>query len=147
VGKTGAGKTTFLNLLMRFCDPTKSEILLAWLREFVNDPNILRRYLSAADMYVLPSRHEGCPVALMEAMACSLPVVAAAATGVQDIVQSGEHPGGLVVARNDSGALATALGHLLDDELKRLEFGSCAPDNEQNPVFRSKPSADSFAIS
>jgi glycosyltransferase involved in cell wall biosynthesis len=97
-----------------------------WVREFVNNRSDLRRYLSAADVYLLPSRHEGFPVALMEAMACSLPVVAAAAPGVPDILADGEASGGLLVARNDAGALATALGYLLDDESRRLEFGSRA---------------------
>jgi glycosyltransferase involved in cell wall biosynthesis len=97
-----------------------------WIREFVNNRHNLRRYLSAADVYVFPSRHEGYPVALMEAMACSLPVVAAAAPGVADIVEDGEASGGLIVARNDAGALAMALDYLLDDESTRLGFGSRA---------------------
>src|SRR5437899_12108387 len=41
---------------------------------------------SSADVYAFASRHEGLPVALIEAMACQLPVVATDAQGVPDIL-------------------------------------------------------------
>lgn len=91
-----------------------------WLDEFVSDRERLRRYLAAADVYAFPSRHEGFPVAPVEAMACGLPVVAAAADGVPDIFADGEHHGGLLVPTGDAGAFAQALGRLIDDlELRR----------------------------
>jgi starch synthase len=83
------------------------------------DRGVLARHLSAADVYVLPSRQEGSPVALLEAMALGLPVVAADASGVADILPEGERSGGIVVPRDDPEALARALSDLLRDASSR----------------------------
>ena len=96
---------------------------LTWVDRFDHERVTIQRYLSAADVYTLPSRHEGFPVAPIEAMACGLPVVAADAPGVQDILENGEASGGLIVQRGDAGALAQALGRLLDDKAWALELG------------------------
>jgi starch synthase len=62
-------------------------------------------------------------VALIEAMSCGLPVVAAAAPGVTDILEGGEEAGGLVVSCGDAEALAQALGRLLGDDVLSRELG------------------------
>jgi glycosyltransferase involved in cell wall biosynthesis len=94
-----------------------------WIDEYVLDRERMRRYLSAADVYVLPSRWEGFPVAPVEAMACGLPVLAADAPGVREIFPAGEESGGIVVPTGDAAALAAALEGLLTDAPKRAELG------------------------
>ncbi|MDZ8223209.1 MULTISPECIES: glycosyltransferase family 4 protein [unclassified Nostoc] len=97
-----------------------------WVDEYVRDRTVIQRYLSAADVYTLPSRHEGFPVALIEAMSCSLPVVATDAPGVPDILEGGEASGGLVVPRGDAMALALTLGRILDNQAWGRELGKLA---------------------
>ncbi|MUH01593.1 glycosyltransferase [Scytonema sp. UIC 10036] len=97
-----------------------------WRDEFVNSRDILRLYLSAADVYTLSSRQEGFPIAPLEAMACGLPVVAADAPGVPDILEGGEVSGGFVVPREDIKALTETLGKILDDEAWGRELGKRA---------------------
>lgn len=99
---------------------------VVWIDEYVLDRSIMRQYLSAADVYILPSRHEGFPVAPLEAMACGLPVVATDAPGVPDILAGGEISGGLVVPREDATALAQALMQVLDRADWRHELGQRA---------------------
>ena len=94
-----------------------------WIDHFVHDRALLRTYLSAADVYSMPSRGEAFPVAPIEAMACGLPVVAADANGIPDILGGGDASGGLIVPSNDSEALAMALGQILDNEQWSRELG------------------------
>ncbi|MGH7807739.1 MAG: glycosyltransferase family 4 protein, partial [Thermodesulfobacteriota bacterium] len=96
---------------------------VTWVDKYLIDRGAIRRYLSAADIYTLPSRHEGFPVAPIEAMACGLPVVAADAPGVPDILEDGEISGGIVVPRIDAKALALALGRILDDMVWARKLG------------------------
>jgi glycosyltransferase involved in cell wall biosynthesis len=99
---------------------------VVWLNEYVLDQSLIRRYLSAADVYAFPSRGEGFPVAPLEAMACSLPVVAAEAQGIPDIFECGEASGGLLVPCNNAVALALALGRVLDNPTWGRELGQLA---------------------
>jgi len=97
-----------------------------WIDEYVLDKAAIRRYLSAGDVYVLPSRWEGFPVAPLEAMACGLPVVAASAPGIEDIFDRGEQSGGLVVPAEDAEELARCLNRLLGDEAEARLLGERA---------------------
>jgi starch synthase len=86
------------------------------------DRAALRSALSAADVYAFPSRREGFAVAPLEAMACSLPVVASDATGMEDVIGAT----GVLVPRGDAPALARALLRLLEDDDLRLRLGRAA---------------------
>jgi glycosyltransferase involved in cell wall biosynthesis len=99
---------------------------IRWRDEYVADRAELVTYQAAADVFVLPSRHEGFPVAPIEAMAIGLPVVAADAPGVADILSEGRRSGGIVVPREDPGALADALLELVDDRELAAELGAHA---------------------
>ena len=86
----------------------------------------MRRWLSAADVYLITSRTEGMPVAPLEAMACGLPVVSSDAHGLPDIFAAGEEHGGIVTAREDVGAIVTALERLACDPDLRSRLGHAA---------------------
>jgi len=53
------------------------------------DVGELRELLLASDIFVLPSRFEAMPTALLEAMACGKPVIASNIKGIRDLVQTG----------------------------------------------------------
>ena len=63
--------------------------------------------------HVLPSRSEGCPMAILEAMARGVPNVATRVPGITELIQHGRS--GLLVPLNDPPALAAAIERLLDD--------------------------------
>ncbi len=70
------------------------------------------RLLAAFDGFVLSSRTEGTPIALFEAMAAGVPIVATGVGGVPDVLEGGV---ALVVPPADPGALAEGIGLLLAD--------------------------------
>lgn len=84
--------------------------------------------LAEADLFVLPSviapsgQMEGIPVALMEAMASGLAVVATRISGIPELVEHGRN--GLLVEPEDEHALAAALLTLCSDPVLRERLGS-----------------------
>lgn len=77
--------------------------------------------LAQSDVLVLPSFAEGVPVALMEAMVSTRPVIATRVGGVQELVEDGVS--GHVVAPGDVTALSEAIGNLAIDPNQRRHMG------------------------
>lgn len=84
-------------------------------------------HLQRASLFVLPSRVEGFPLALCEALACGLTAVATdCAGGVRDIIRNGVN--GVLVPVDDAAALAGELSRLMGDELERQRLSARAPE-------------------
>ncbi len=80
--------------------------------------------LLAASVYAQPSRWEGMPNALLEAMAQGLPCVATRVSGAEDVIESGVS--GLLVPPQDHEALAAAILRLLRDTPFAARCGAAA---------------------
>jgi glycosyltransferase involved in cell wall biosynthesis len=76
------------------------------------------------DIFVLPSRSEGLPNALMEAMACGCCVIASRVGGISELVRHEET--GLLFDPGDAGQLAGALGRLIENAPLRNEMAAAA---------------------
>jgi len=92
---------------------------LAWLPGARDDvPELLR----TMDVFVLPSQAEGISNTILEAMACSLPVVATEVGGNAELVVEGET--GRRVPASDPQALAAAMRELIDDPKRMSAYGA-----------------------
>ena len=78
--------------------------------QFVGQIEDMGGLLAAADAVLLPSRWEGLPLVLLEAMARARPIVASAVGGVADVIEDGVN--GTLVPPGDASALAAALTQL-----------------------------------
>ncbi len=93
-------------------------------------PESVRAAMAAAQVFCLPSRRdrqgdqEGLPVALMEAAAMGLPIVASVNSGSLELVDDGES--GLLVREGDAVGLAAALARLAGDAALRRRLGAGA---------------------
>jgi glycosyltransferase involved in cell wall biosynthesis len=82
----------------------------------------VREILPAFDVFALPSRFEGLPVAILEAMACGVPVVATAVNSVPDVVVPGRT--GLLVPPRRPEFLAAAIAHLLEHPVEAARLAA-----------------------
>ena len=88
---------------------------------FLGFRNDITCLLNTLDLFVLPSVSEGLPNVVLEAMACSLPVVATSVGGVPEILANKQN--GILVPPRDPMAIATAILELLDNRERRVSIG------------------------
>jgi glycosyltransferase involved in cell wall biosynthesis len=91
---------------------------------FLGERPDVERLLPGMDVFVLPSREEGIPNALLEAMAAGRPAVATAVGGTPEVMRDGET--GWLVPPRDSAALAEALEAALRDPAEASRRGAAA---------------------
>lgn len=89
-------------------------VITGWLRE-------ARAQLNGFDVFALPSRWEGMPLGILEAMHAGLPVLAADVGSVAEVVQDAQS--GFLVPSDDVEALADRLARLLADSELRARMG------------------------
>jgi glycosyltransferase involved in cell wall biosynthesis len=85
---------------------------------------MLKEAYGTCDMFVLPSVWEVLPIAILEAMSSSRPVVCTSAGGDAELVEDGLN--GFVVPMRDPKALADKINELLDDPGKRARMGAAS---------------------
>ncbi len=90
--------------------------------DWLGETSEIWKHYATASIFVLPSRHEGTPNALLEAMSAGLPaIVTQASPGPLELVEDGVN--GLVVPVDDPMALAAALRTLIGDSALRARQG------------------------
>jgi glycosyltransferase involved in cell wall biosynthesis len=96
------------------------------------------QFLSASDIYISSSNREGLPLAVLEAMAAGLPIIATDAGGVRDL--AGEN--GILIPCNDVQALFTAMKELRDN--KELCFAKGRKSLEMVKAYSSMDMAKNY---
>jgi glycosyltransferase involved in cell wall biosynthesis len=81
-------------------------------------------YYRCADLFVLPSRNEGLPNVVLEAMSCGLPCVVTRVSGATDLVEPGIS--GMLFDVNDDRTFIDAMSPLIDNRERRTEIGQRA---------------------
>jgi len=98
-----------------------NELLLRDKVSFLGFRRDVPELLTASDVFILTSRREGLPKAVMEAMAVGLPIIATDVRGNRDLVKSGEN--GYLVPLGNAEQTAIAIERLIDSEDLRRSMG------------------------
>jgi glycosyltransferase involved in cell wall biosynthesis len=99
-------------------------------------------FLRGFDVFVLPSRSEGIPRSVMEAMATGVPVIASKIQGCQALIEDGQS--GLLCEVDDMEGFAAKIEHVLKDSNLRKELADSARDRV-NRFFSAQTMATAYA--
>lgn len=118
----------------------QQEGIVEWLGHKDDMASLLR----SVHIVVLPSYREGLPTVLLEAGACTRPVVASDVPGCREVVRDGEN--GLLVPAKDPGALANAIAKLSRDPLLRARMGAAGRKRVEREFSLSKIAGQTLAL-
>lgn len=94
--------------------------------DFQRDADTMAQYYQAADVYVHAAKSDTFPTAVLEALACGLPVVATAVDGISEQIE--ENRSGFLVQAGDADAMASRVIHLLSNEPLQTSMGTAAAE-------------------
>jgi len=121
VGDTASGERVEefrrLKELSKHCNVSEHVYFLGHRHDY-------RDILKTSDVFVLPSRSEGLPAALLEAMAAGLPCVATNICGMTEVITQGEN--GLLFEKENDAELSRHLIALIEDRILRERIASQA---------------------
>jgi len=107
----------------KLAQPLGSQVEVhSWIDTHARD-----RLLQKSDVFALPSRAEGVPMALLEAMANGLPSITASVGGIPDVFRNGLD--GVLVTPGDLGQIRAAMIRLISDDALRLAAGRNAREH------------------
>ncbi|MBI4722343.1 MAG: glycosyltransferase [Candidatus Stahlbacteria bacterium] len=82
------------------------------------------KWLNAADIFLFPSRSEGMPVALLEALSCGIPAITTNVGGIPEVMENGKT--GWIVNIEDIDEIISRIKQLLDNQEIRTIMGEYA---------------------
>ena len=89
--------------------------------EFLGVRRDIERLMKSTQIFVLPSRWEGLPLTILEAMSSGAGVIATTVGGISEVIENGKE--GILVSPEDPMALARAINDLLKDRELRAKLG------------------------
>ena len=108
---TGPGlPTPYLNDLRTLGVSDEAVEFMGYIKDYFQ----MAHLYSLASVFVLPSLFENCPMSVLEAMSCGVPVIASNVGGIPEIIESGKN--GILLSPRNSVALAESIVRLLNDE-------------------------------
>jgi glycosyltransferase involved in cell wall biosynthesis len=136
----GSGKLSFDD-----CESSIREIVRVRRLEdsirFAGESDRVYEYLQAADLFVFPTEYEGFSLALVEALACAMPVVVTAVGAAPDLIRDGQN--GFLFPPKDSAAMLAALHAALGRREDWARIGAAARDSAA--PFDLKAVADRYS--
>lgn len=109
-------------------DGSKKEYLKGLVDEYKISPSVeflgirkdVKELMNVSKIFVLPSRWEGLPMVILEAMANGIPIIATDVGGIGEVIENKVN--GIIVPEEDSETLANKIVELLDSEIFRLDL-------------------------
>lgn len=107
--------------------------------DFLRSQSNVYPYLQNSDLFLLPSRYEGMPMTLIEAMGTGLPIVASKVGGVPDMLEDGKSA---ILTDCNPEKVAQAVCRILEDEALRKTLGRAAKAGSE--TFSAAHMAESY---